>query len=106
MLTEYATFNVSDINHCELLIAVRLRPSATKLYIRCLKQVAEKPRWKHLKRVVAVAMRIPILTNTCSFLPGNRTFIWCFNQLCVYFNSKPYVSKRLLKISLIKLDSY
>ena len=35
-------------NHCEPLVAVWLRPSTTEPCI-CYKQVAEKPRWEHLK---------------------------------------------------------
>ena len=39
-------------NHCEPPVAVWLRPSTTEPCI-CCKQVAEKPRWEHLKNDVS-----------------------------------------------------
>ena len=46
--------------HCEPLVAVWLRPSTTEPCI-CCKQVAEKPRGEHLKKMMMMKLLYRLL---------------------------------------------
>ena len=61
--------------HCELLVAVWLRPSTTEPCI-CCKQVAEKPRGEHLKN--DVCMYVSIAINAC------YSDLFCFEEICYW----------------------